>query len=58
MFGLRWHLADELLNVTLAGANGAEEGDLGPVLLSHISHGNRLLVDIHSDEECARLGHG
>jgi hypothetical protein len=58
MFGLGLHLADEVIDITLARANGAEEGDLGPVLLSHISHGNRLLVDIHSDEECARLGHG
>jgi hypothetical protein len=28
------------------------------VILSHISNGNRLLVNIHSNEECARLRHG
>ena len=58
MFGLGLHFADKLINVTLAGANGAEEGDLGAVVLHHIRYGNRLFVDIHTDEECARLGHG
>jgi hypothetical protein len=58
MLGLGWPLADEVIAITLARANGAEEGDRGAVILRHIRYGNRLLVDIHADEECARLGHG
>jgi hypothetical protein len=58
MFGLGWHLPDEVIDITLASANGAEEGGLGAVILRHISHGNRILVDIHSDVKRARLVHG
>jgi hypothetical protein len=28
------------------------------MILGDIRHGNRILVDIHSDKECARLAHG
>jgi hypothetical protein len=28
------------------------------VLLRHVGDTHRLLVDIHADDECARLGHG
>jgi hypothetical protein len=52
------HLTDELINVTLAGANGAEVHDLGAVILRHVGHGNRVFVDIRTDEECATLGPG
>ena len=58
MFGFRLHFAYELIDVTLAGANGAQVGHLSAVILGDIRHGNRLFVDIHSDEECARLRHG
>ena len=57
MFGLRLHLADELIDVTLTCANGCKVNDLGAVILRHIGNRNRVFVDIHSDEECARLGH-
>jgi hypothetical protein len=40
MFGLRWHPADELINVTLAGADGPQVGDLSAVLWRDVSHGN------------------
>ena len=43
MFGLRLHFADELIDVTLAGADGAQVGDLSAVILSHISNRNRSL---------------
>src|SRR5262249_41620701 len=58
MCGFRLHLTDEVIDVTLACPNGAQGGDLGAMLLGDIRDGNRLFVDIHSDKECARLGHG
>ena len=58
VFGFGLQLADELIDVTLAGADGAEVDDLGAVILGDIGHGNRVFVDIHADVECARLGHG
>lgn len=58
VLGVRWHLADELIDVTLSCPHGAQGGDLGAMILGDIRHGNRILVDIHSDTECARLGHG
>jgi hypothetical protein len=53
--GLRLQRTKELLTITLAGANAAEVGALSAVLVSHVGHGHRLLVDVHADEECARL---
>lgn len=58
MFGLGMHLTDELINVTWTGAKAAEGGDLGAMILSDIGDRNRVLVNIHSDKECARLRHG
>jgi hypothetical protein len=58
MFGFGWHLSGELINVALTGANASKVGDLGTVILSHVRHGNRVFVDIHSDVQCARLVHG
>jgi hypothetical protein len=58
MFGLGWPLADELIAITLAGANGAKIGDLGTVLLRDVRHGNRVLVDVHPDGQRARLAQG
>lgn len=42
---------------TGAGArtNGSQVYDLGTVSLSGIGNSNRVFVDIHADEECARL---
>jgi hypothetical protein len=58
MFGFRLHFTDELIDVTLTGPNGAQVGYLSAMVLGDIRHGNRIFVDIHSDEECARLRHG
>jgi hypothetical protein len=58
VFGLGLHLPDELVEVTLAGADGAQIGHLSAVILSHIGHRNGLLMDISSDVTRARLGHG
>jgi hypothetical protein len=46
MLGLGLHLADEVVNVTLACANSTEGADLGAVLLSDIGHRNGLFMDI------------
>jgi len=56
--GLGWHLAEEGSARTLAGADGAEEGDVGAVSVSDRSDRDRLLVDIHAEKEWARLRHG
>jgi hypothetical protein len=58
MCGLRWHLAYELIDGTRAGANSSERGCLSTMSLGDIGDSNRVFVDIHSDKECARLGHG
>jgi hypothetical protein len=56
--GFRWHRTEEVIDVTLACPHGAQGGDLGAMLLGDIRHGHRRLVDIHAEEECARLRHG
>jgi hypothetical protein len=56
--GLRWPLADEVINVTLAGADAAEVVDLSIVLFGDIGHRDGLFVDIQTDVECARVTHG
>lgn len=53
--GLRWHLTDELINLTLAGANGSQEHDLGTVILSHRGNSDGGFVGVRADPECARL---
>jgi hypothetical protein len=57
-FGLGWPRADEGSAITLARAQGAEESDRGAVIWRHIRDGHRLLVDLHSEQECARRGPG
>src|SRR4029453_19577049 len=57
-FWFGFPLANHLIDVTLAGADGPKGGDLGAMPWRHGSHGNRILVNIHADEEWARLGHG
>ena len=54
----RLHLADELIKITLACANGAQIRHFSTVLLRDIGDSNRLLMDIHANEECGRLRHG
>jgi len=58
VFGFRWHLADELIDVALTCPNGSQVSHLSAMVLGDIRHGNRIFVDIHSNEECARLRHG
>jgi hypothetical protein len=58
VFGLRLHLADELIDITLTSPNGSQVSHLSAMVLGDIRHGNRIFVDIHSNEECARLRHG
>jgi hypothetical protein len=58
VFGFGLPLADHLLDVTLTGADDPEVGDLSPVILRHRGHGDRVFVNVHTDEECARLRHG
>lgn len=56
--GLCLHLADVLIAITLADANGSQRVDLGAVSLRDIGDRDRIRVDIHTDAACARLGHG
>jgi len=58
LFRLRLHLSDQLIDITLACPNGSQIGHLSAVILGDIRSGNRILVDIHAEEACARLGHG
>jgi hypothetical protein len=56
--GLGWYLADEGVEVRLAGANGTQIGDFGAVLWRPVGDAHRLFGDLHADEEWARLGPG
>jgi len=56
--GFRWHLADALIDVALTCPNGSQVRHLSAMVLGDIRHGNSIFVDIHSNEECARLRHG
>jgi hypothetical protein len=58
VLGFRWPLAEELSAVTRSWPKGAPGGDLGAMSLDDLRHGHRILVDIHAEKECARLGHG
>jgi hypothetical protein len=55
MSGLRLHLADELIDGTLAGAQSSEGHHLGAVILSPVGSRDGVFVDFHANEECARL---
>jgi hypothetical protein len=56
--GLGLQLADEVVNVTVACADGTKVGYLGPMLLSDVGYRDGLFMDISSDVKPARLGHG
>jgi hypothetical protein len=58
VFGFRWHLADALIDVALTCPNGAQVRYLSAMVLGDRRHGNSIFVDIHANEECARLRHG
>jgi hypothetical protein len=55
-FGVQ--LADELSNVGMPGADGAEVDDVGVVVFGNIGDSTGLLMDIQSDVERARVTHG
>jgi hypothetical protein len=57
MFGLGWHLTDELINVTLASAKTSELRHVGAVIWGHRGDCHGILVDLHADKECVRLRH-
>jgi hypothetical protein len=57
MCGLGWELADELIGVTLARANGPEIGDRSTWTLSDISNRDGFFMDIQTDVECVRVFH-
>jgi hypothetical protein len=58
MWSLRWHRTDEVITITLAGPNGSHVGHLGAMILSPRGHSDRIRVDIHAHEACARRRHG
>jgi hypothetical protein len=58
VLGLGWPLSNELINIGLPGADGAEVDDLSVVVFGDVGYGNRVFMDIHSDVQRARLVHG
>jgi hypothetical protein len=58
VFGLRVQLPNELIDVGLSRANGAEVNDLRVMISRNVGDRNRFFMDIHSDVERGRLGHG
>jgi hypothetical protein len=58
VLGLGWHVPAELVEVDVPGADAAEIGHLGAVLLSDVSHGKRVFVDVQSNIECGSVMHG
>ena len=58
LFGFGLPLADHLIDVSLTGTHGAKGEPCSTVIVSHIGDGNRVFVDIHTNDECVRLGHG
>ncbi|MCI0627703.1 MAG: hypothetical protein L0387_39640 [Acidobacteria bacterium] len=51
-------LADELINVGLAGPDGTEVAHLGVLRIADIGDRDGLLMDIQTDVECARVFYG
>jgi hypothetical protein len=58
MLGLGLHLADEVVNVTLAGADGPRVDDLGGMVFGNMGDRDGIFVHIQPNIECARLAHG
>jgi hypothetical protein len=50
--------ADEVIDVDVSRANGAEVDNVRIVILRDIRHSDRLFVDIQADVERAKLVHG
>jgi hypothetical protein len=57
-FALGLQLPDELVEVALARADGAQKDHFGPVILGHVGDRHRRFVDIHSDRQGGRMGQG
>jgi hypothetical protein len=53
--GFCLQLADEVIHVGIPGADGAEVDDVGVVVFGNICDSNRLVMDIQSDIERARV---
>jgi hypothetical protein len=58
MMAFGWQLADEQVDVALPSANGAKVDAVSAVFFGRICDSNRLLMNIHTDIERARLCHG
>jgi hypothetical protein len=58
MFAFGLHCPDQLVDIALARADGAEVDDLGVVFFGYVGDSDGLFMDIHSDVERARLVHG
>jgi hypothetical protein len=58
VLGFCLQLADELINVGVPGANGAEVDDISIVVFGNIGDSDGLLMDIQSDVERVRVTHG
>ena len=56
--GLGGHLSKELIKSGRPGAEGAEVDDLSVVVFGDVGYGHRVLMNIHSDVQRARLAHG
>jgi len=50
--------AQQLVDVRLAGADGADEGDIGGSLLRGVGNGDGVLVDVETDVQRGRMLHG
>ena len=58
MFGLRWELPKQGVDVTLSGAKGPQGEDLGVMIFGNVGHSDRLFMHIHADVKRARLVQG
>jgi hypothetical protein len=58
VFGLRVQLANQFVEVTLAGADRPQGDDLRAMVLGHVGDCDGLFMDIQADIKHARLGHG
>jgi hypothetical protein len=58
MLGLSVELPDEVIDVTVTGADGAQRDDLGVVIVGTIGHRHSIFRPIEPHREWARLAHG
>jgi hypothetical protein len=58
MLGLGLEPADQGIDVTLPGADGAQEDDLGAPLFRDIGEGSRLFVPLQTDVKRVRVSPG